>query len=93
VILSRLFDLLHETPGLMMVDRREGISTDVEKILRDTFEKEVFKTVVRVNTKLKACPQKRKSIFDTEGSKGKGYMDYLSVTQEFLKRVEKTYAN
>lgn len=78
---------------LTMVDRREGISKDVEQILRETFQKEVFKTVVRINTKLKACPQKRKSIFETEGPKGKGSMDYSNVTKEFLKRVGDTNAN
>jgi chromosome partitioning protein len=78
---------------LTMVDRREGISADVEKILRDTFNEEIFENVVRVNTKLKACPQKRQSIFDAEKSKGKGYLDYLNITEEFLKRVEKKNGN
>jgi chromosome partitioning protein len=76
---------------LTMVDRREGISTDVENILRETFDKDVFETVVRVNTKLKACPQKKQSIFDAEKSKGKGFIDYANVTKEFLKRSERLY--
>lgn len=74
---------------LTMVDRREGISTDVEKILRETFESEVFENVIRINTKLKATPQKRKSIFQVETAKGKGHSDYLNVTQELLKRIER----
>lgn len=78
---------------LTMVDRREKISTDIEKILRETFENEVFETVVRINTKFKVCPQKRKSIFEIENQKGKGYMDYLNVTQEFLKRLENMYVH
>jgi chromosome partitioning protein len=73
---------------LTMVDRREGISKDVEKILRKNFPDEVFKNVVRINTKLKACPQKKQTIFDAEGARGKGYTDYANVTKELLDRLE-----
>jgi cellulose biosynthesis protein BcsQ len=62
-----------------VVDRREKISTDVENILRKTFSKKVFETVVRVNTKLKACPQKKQSTFDVEKSQDKGFTDYANV--------------
>lgn len=75
---------------LTMVDRREGISSDVEKILRDTFQDDVFKNVVRVNTKLKACPQKKQTIFQVETAKGKGYSDYMNVTRELMERLEKS---
>jgi chromosome partitioning protein len=78
---------------LTMVDRRESISTDVENILRETFERDVFKSIVRVNTKLKACPQRKQSIFDAEPPSGKGHTDYMNVTKEFLKRVEKLNGN
>jgi chromosome partitioning protein len=78
---------------LTMVDRREGISTDVENILRETFKDEVFTTFVRVNTKLKSCPQKKQTIFDMEGPSGKGHTDYLNVSREFLSRVEKSHGN
>jgi chromosome partitioning protein len=74
---------------LTMVDRREGISTVVEKILRETFQHEVFETIVRINTKIKSCPQKKQTIFDVESSRGKGQEDYLNVAKEFLQRVEK----
>jgi len=74
---------------LTMVDRREGISGDVEKILRESFPDEVFENVVRINTKMKACPQKKQTIFQAEKKKGKGYSDYLDVTNELLKRLEK----
>ena len=73
---------------LTMVDRREGISADVEKILRESFPEDVFKGVIRINTKLKACPQKKQTIFQTETPKGKGHSDYLNVTKELLKRLE-----
>lgn len=71
---------------LTMVDRREGITKDVEEILRDNFKGEVLKIVVRINTKLKACLQKRKMIFDIETSSGRGYQNYMSVGKEILKR-------
>ncbi|HEY4830950.1 MAG TPA: AAA family ATPase [Waddliaceae bacterium] len=73
---------------LTMVDRREAISGDVEKILRDTFLDAVFTNSVRINTKLKACPQKRQTIFEAEKSSGKGFIDYLNISKELLKRVE-----
>lgn len=73
---------------LTMVDRREGISSDVEKILRESFQDDVFKNVVRINTKMKACPQKKQTIFDVENAKGKGHTDYMNVTTELLKRLE-----
>lgn len=78
---------------LTMVDRRESISTDVEKILRETFGEEVFANIIRVNTKIKACPQKKQTVFDVENHKGKGHMDYLNVTKEFLKRVEQSHGH
>lgn len=74
---------------LTMVNRRESISSDVENILRDTFPGDMFENVIRVNTKLKACPQKRQTIFQAENSKGKGHFDYLNATKELLHRLEK----
>lgn len=74
---------------ITMVDRREGISTDVENILRETFQEEVFNHIVRVNTKIKSCPQHKKTIFDVERESGKGHTDYLNVAKEFLTRSEK----
>lgn len=73
---------------LTMVDRREGISGDVESILRGTFKNEVFKNVVRINTKLKACPQKKQTIYEVETAKGKGHSDFINITKELLERLE-----
>lgn len=73
---------------LTMVDKREGIAADVEDILRKNFKNDVLKHVVRVNTKLKACPQKKKTIFDIEPASGRGYQDYMNVGKEILKRME-----
>lgn len=74
---------------LTMVDRRESISSDVETILRDSFPEDVFKNVIRINTKMKACPQKKQTIFQAEPARGKGCSDYLNVTKELLARLEK----
>lgn len=73
---------------LTMVDRREGITEDVEEILRSNFQQEIFKTVIRINTKLKACPQKKVTIFDVEPPQGRGHQDYMNVGKEILKRME-----
>lgn len=78
---------------LTMVDRREGISTVVERLLRETFQHEVFETIVRINTKIKSCPQRKQTIFDVENSRGKGQEDYLNVAKEFLQRVEKCHGH
>lgn len=78
---------------LTMVDRREGITSDVEEILRKNFPGQVFKNVIRINTKLKACPQKKTTIFDIETSSGRGYQDYMSVGKEILKRMEAISGN
>jgi chromosome partitioning protein len=71
---------------LTMVDRREGISTVVEQLLRETFQTEVFQTIVRINTKIKSCPQRKLTIFDVGSAKGQE--DYLNVAKEFLHRAE-----
>lgn len=75
---------------ITMMDKREGISSDVENILRDSFGDEVFETVIRINTKFKATPQKRHTIFQAESPRGKGYMDYMNASKELLKRVGRT---
>ena len=73
---------------LTMYDRREGISADVEDILRTQFGEEVFETIVRVNTKHKASPSEHKTIFQYENSaSGRGTLDYWKVTLEFLERL------
>ena len=71
-----------------MLDKREGISGDVEKILRENFKAEVLSTVIRVNTKLKALPQKKLTVFDIEKPSGKSFQDYLNAGKEIMERVE-----
>jgi chromosome partitioning protein len=91
--IQQVKDKLH--PGLRilgylltMYDRREGITKDVEDILRDQFGDEVFNCRIRVNTKHKAAPSEHKTIFEYEGpSGGRGTLDYTNFALEFLERV------
>jgi chromosome partitioning protein len=74
---------------LTMYDRREGITRDVEDILRDQFGELVFDTRIRVNTKHKAAPSEHKTIFEYEGqSGGRGSQDYTNFTNEVLARLK-----
>ena len=74
---------------LTMYDRREGITTDVEEILREQFGDKMFTTVIRINTRHKSAPAERKTIFQYEHSKqGRGTVDFAGVAREVLKRLE-----
>jgi chromosome partitioning protein len=73
---------------LTMYDRREGITRDVEDILRDQFGDLVFDARIRVNTKHKAAPSEHKTIFEYEGGSGRGSQDYDRFTEEFLQRLK-----
>ena len=72
---------------LTMVDRREAITKDVEALLRKTFGEKVFETPIRVNTKHKASPSHRKTIFEYEGPTGRGRLDYERLTEEVVRRA------
>jgi chromosome partitioning protein len=61
---------------LTMYDRREKITAEVEAILRRKFGEAVFADPIRVNTRHKAAPSHKKTIFDFEGASGKGRTDY-----------------
>ena len=74
---------------LTMFDRREGISADVEDILRSQFGDMVFDTIIRVNTKHKASPSENMTIFEYENSaSGRGTVDYWKLAVEFLERLD-----
>ena len=71
-----------------MFSRNERICRQVETTLRKELGEMVFDAKVRVNTKAKAAPSVRKTIFQYENSKkGRGTEDYLAVADEFLSRV------
>src|SRR5215470_16207507 len=73
---------------LTMVDRREAITGDVETLLRKTFGDKVLADVIRVNTKHKASPSHRKTIFEFEGARGKGSQDYAKLVADVIRRAK-----
>jgi chromosome partitioning protein len=72
---------------LTMYDRREAITFEVESILRRTFGDLVFPLPARIDTKHKASPSHRKTIFEYEGESGRGHADYAAFVQEVLRRL------
>jgi chromosome partitioning protein len=72
---------------LTMVDRRESITRDVEELLRRTFGELVLPDVIRVDTKHKASPSHKKTIFEYEKPQGKGRQDYEKLTAEVMRRA------
>lgn len=72
---------------LTMYDRREKITFEVERILRNHFEDLVFDRPIRVNTKHKASPAHRQTIFQYETKSGRGAEDYTRLTGAVLKRI------
>ena len=73
---------------LTMYDRREKITTEVEKILRRNFGAAVFADPIRVNTRHKAAPSHKKTIFEFEGKSGKGRSDYEQLVDGVLARLD-----
>jgi chromosome partitioning protein len=72
---------------LTMVDRRESITAEIEALLRRTFGDQVLPHGIRINTKHKASPSHRKTIFEYEGRSGRGRVDYERLTDEVVKRA------
>ena len=73
---------------LTMYDRREKITAEVEKILRRNFGDAVFADPIRVNTRHKAAPSHKKTIYEFEGKSGKGRSDYEKLVDGVLARLD-----
>jgi chromosome partitioning protein len=73
---------------LTMYDRREKITAEVEKILRRNFGDAVFPDPIRVNTRHKAAPSHKKTIFEFEAKSGKGRSDYEKLVDGVLARID-----
>ncbi len=73
---------------LTLVDRREAITQEIEKLLRRNFGELVLPEVIRANTRHKASPSHRKTIFEYEGTRGRGRADYELLTDEVLARAQ-----
>jgi chromosome partitioning protein len=72
---------------LTMYDRREKITKEVEAILRRRFGEAVFPDPIRINTRHKAAPSHKKTIFDFEGAAGKGRSDYDKLVTAVEERI------
>ena len=73
---------------LTMYDRREKITVEVEKIIRRNFGAAVFADPIRVNTRHKAAPSHKKTIFEFEPKSGKGRSDYERLVDNVLGRLD-----
>jgi chromosome partitioning protein len=73
---------------LTMYDRREKITAEVEKILRRNFGDAVFADPIRTNTRHKAAPSHKKTIFEFEPKSGKGRSDYEKLVDGVLARLD-----
>jgi chromosome partitioning protein len=72
---------------LTMYDRRERITDEIEALLSKTFGQRVFEHPVRVSTRHKACASHRKTIFEFDGPRGRGHIDYQRLTDEVMRRA------
>ncbi|MBI5491089.1 MAG: ParA family protein [Deltaproteobacteria bacterium] len=72
---------------LTMYDRREAITLEVEGILRRTFGELVFAQPARVDTRHKASPSHKQTIFEFEPESGRGRSDYAALVEEVLRRL------
>ncbi len=77
---------------LTMYDKRERITVEVEGILRRRFGDKVFTHPIRQNTKQKAAPSHKKTIFEFEPEGGKGRQDYEWLTDEVEQRLAGNWA-
>lgn len=73
---------------LTLYSRNERICRQVENMLRNKLKGNLLETKIRVNTKAKAAPSVRKTIFEYENSaKGRGTQDFTALAKEILSRV------
>ena len=74
---------------LTLYSRNERICRQVENMLKNRLKGNLLETKIRVNTKAKAAPSVRKTIFEYENStSGRGTQDFTALAKEVLARVE-----
>lgn len=74
---------------LTMYDKRESITSQVETLIREQMQSNVFQTQIRINTKFKSTPIERQSIFQYEQDpQGRGTHDYECLTDEMVERLQ-----
>lgn len=89
-ILEEINQHSHSRTDLMGIlptfyDGRTRLSGEVLESLRERFEKDVFNTVIRVNTSLREAPSFNQTIFEYSPM-SRGAFDYYQLTEEFLNR-------
>ncbi len=67
-------------------DARTRLSADVLDSLRERFQDQVFKSVIRVNTSLREAPSFNQTIFEYSPM-SRGAFDYYQLTEEVLTRA------
>ncbi|RMH41901.1 MAG: ParA family protein [Deltaproteobacteria bacterium] len=72
---------------LTMVDRRERITGEVERLLRRTFGDLVFPEPIRVSTRHKASSSHRQTIFEYDRPGSRGRRDYERLTDDVIARA------
>jgi chromosome partitioning protein len=72
---------------LTMYDRRERITVEIESILRRRFGALVFADPIRINTRHKASPSHKKTIFEFERAGQKGRSDYERLVDAVEERL------
>jgi chromosome partitioning protein len=72
---------------LTMVDRREKITDEVERLLRKTFGDQVLPHPIRISTRHKASSSHRKTIFEFDRPGSRGREDYDRLTDEVIARA------
>src|SRR5437870_1420920 len=72
---------------LTMYDRRERITLEVEQLLRRRFGDAVFARPIRIDTRHKAAPSHRQTIFEFEPAGAKGRADYEWLAAEVERRL------
>lgn len=68
-----------------MYDNRRSLDREVIEAIRNRFPKEIFKTVVKNNSKLAEAPAKAKDIFEYD-AKSSGAEAYRELTKEIIER-------
>lgn len=67
-------------------DRRERISDEVLGLLKTNFNNLLFKTIIRVNVKLKEAPSFRKTIYEYDPV-CPGAKDHLALANELIEKI------
>ena len=81
---NRLLELLCILPT--QYDSRTRISRRILELLRMNFQKHLFKTIIRVNTRFREAPNFGKSIFEYAPN-STATEDYKSLTEEVMSKL------